>query len=78
MRQNPIGNDGFGLAKRRCRAAAQWPPGSIQMLSVQGAALPFRIVQDPTLASSSLFSTFTILNCSACMPVSARNESLPK
>jgi len=25
-------------------------------------------LQGPTLASSSLFSTFTILNCSACMP----------
>jgi toxin ParE1/3/4 len=34
--------------------------------------------QQPTLASSSLFSTFTILNCSACMPVSARKDSLPK
>jgi hypothetical protein len=38
----------------------------------------FRIFQEPTLASSSLFSTFTILNCSACIPVSARKESLPK
>jgi hypothetical protein len=35
-------------------------------------------LQAPTLASSSLFSTFTILNCSACMPVSARKDSLPK
>ena len=32
----------------------------------------------PTLASSSLVSTFTILNCSACIPVSARKDSLPK
>jgi hypothetical protein len=32
----------------------------------------------PMCASSSLFSTFTILNCSACMPVSARKDSLPK
>jgi hypothetical protein len=34
--------------------------------------------QLPTLASSSLFATLTILNCSACMPGSERNDSLPK
>jgi hypothetical protein len=32
----------------------------------------------PTLASSSLFETFTILNCSAWRLGSGRNRSLPK
>jgi hypothetical protein len=44
------------------KTAPQFPAGR----------LVFSEFQEPTLASSSLFSTFTILNCSACMPVSAR------
>ncbi len=43
-----------------------------------GRLLFTALVYAPTLASSSFDSTFTILNCSACIPVSARKESLPK
>ena len=51
--------------------------GSSLWLELRRAA-PTLHFHDPTLASSSPFSTFTILNCSACIPVSARNDSLPK
>ncbi len=38
----------------------------------------FRSTHAPTLARSSLFVTFWILNCSACIAGSARKLSLPK
>lgn len=61
------------------RLASEQPPSDIR---VETPRLFHRLTvgkcQEPTLASSSLVVTFWILNCSACMPGSARKESLPK
>ena len=53
-------------------------PMGFQRPAPKRGALGFKPGQLPTLASSSFVVTFWILNCSACIAGSARNESLPK
>jgi hypothetical protein len=72
---------GCRVGDRRSAVEPQWrgPNRERKNAPRRGAGrFEGRAAQLPTLASSSLFATFTILNCSACMPGSARKDSLPK